>query len=163
MCQFIRLLSVFILSLAFAGPGMAGARPSVPIENIQNAPLIPKAASLEAVQAALERAAKRRGWVITTSEPGKAVGTLVIRGKHTVVVDIAYTTEAVSLSYKNSINMNFETYTTPPDSLVGSSAYQPDSRVDRKYTEGQPLIHPNYNVWVKELFNQLNSELASRP
>jgi hypothetical protein len=130
--------ALLLASLALSG--LAHARSAVPIEDIKNATLIGppgKTLSLEDVQTALYRAGLTKGWTIQNTAPGQASGTLVVRNKHTVKVDITYTDKSLSITYKSSENMKYE---------VNDS--------------GQPLIHPYYNKWIHELMRVVNLELA---
>ena len=79
-------------------------------------------------------AGTRRGWTFKDAGPGKLIGTLIVRGRHTVEVEVTYSPERYSVVYKNSSNMN--------------------------YSEQGSLIHPNYNKWVGDLMNGVRSELS---
>lgn len=154
-------LAAVLLSLSvLAQPALAGARPGVPIENIENTALpVPagREPTLAAVETALNHAAARKNWTLENQGPGKAVGTLVVRGKHTIRVDIAYTPRTISLTYKDSINMNYEVYSAP---ISQDTVTEMLSSGSRKYADGQPLIHPNYNVWVRDFLKQIKLEIS---
>lgn len=68
-----------------------------------------------------------RGWTPTDPVPGMIEATIVVRGKHTVVVSIPYSYNHYEIKYKSSVNME---YTVKGD--------------------GQK-IHPNYNNWTNNL------------
>ena len=130
----------FVLPLALlAVVALAGCRGTVPIQNVNNVsygaagytattPL-----TLEQYEQAIIRAGSMRGWVFERAGPGHLVGTNVVRGKHTAVVDITFNTETFSITYKDSNNL--------------------------KYDSAKQKIHPNYNTWVDLLKVDIQTEL----
>jgi len=72
-------------------------------------------------------AAQKYPWVASGTEPGKLQLATVVRGKHTVAVDVTFEVKAYSIRYASSINMNYKTQ------------------------DGRELIHPFYNQWVQQL------------
>lgn len=116
----------------------ASARDSVPIVNYDNVAVATnsgKAPNAEQVKQAIAAAAASKGWTVAPAGDGKLQATIVVRGKHTVVVDIAYAADKYTLTYKDSINMNL---------------------IER---DGQKLIHPFYNKWVQTLKEAIRLEL----
>jgi len=114
------------------------ARDSVPIVNYDNVAVATnsgKAPNAEQVRQAITAAAASKGWTVAPAGDGKLQATIVVRGKHTVVVDIAYAADKYALTYKDSINMNL---------------------IER---DGQKLIHPFYNKWVQTLKEAIRLEL----
>jgi len=108
----------------------AFARESVPIlnqDNISVTTTIEKTPTAEQVRAAIMSGAQEKGWVVVQVGPGKLQGTLLVRGKHTVVIDIPYSPEKYALIYKDSQNMNYHE------------------------KDGQKVIHPFFNRWLLEL------------
>lgn len=122
--KFFRIL--FMAVLAFVSLH-AAARQVVQIVNYENVPIDVPGLSEAQVRNAIEGAARQREWDVRQIAPGKLLATLVVRGKHTVQVEIAYSPQTYSLTYRDSVNMKF----TP-----GLGAGQ---------------IHPFYNRWVGEL------------
>lgn len=59
--------------------------------------------------------------------------TLVVRGKHHIVVDIVYSPNMYTIKHKSTSNMN----------------------------EKHGTIHPNYNVWVNTLRQNIDRQLAA--
>lgn len=105
----------------------AWARSSVPVVDHDNIEVVPGSGqkpSLEQMQKTLAVAGRARGWVLKPVGPGKMLGTLNVRGKHTIVVDVTYKPGSYSIAYKDSVNMNAE------------------------QRDGAQLIHPKYNAWV---------------
>jgi len=131
---FLRGLVVALsITLAIA----AHARSAVPVINHENIVIVPangKNQSLDTVKAAIIRAGTNLQWNISENGNGKLIGTLNVRSKHTIVVDIAYATDKFSITYKDSTNMKFGT------------------------EDGKPVIHPFYNKWVKHLLDSIRVE-----
>jgi len=128
------LFIVFIALLSLT----ATAREAVPIVNYDDIAVATnsgKAPSAEQVKQAIIAAASNKSWSIAHQADGKLLATLIVRNKHTIVVEIAYAADTYSLRYKDSINMKF------------------DQR------DGQPVIHPYYNRWVQELKDAIRIEL----
>jgi hypothetical protein len=130
--KFAVLIFATILSLN------AIAREAVAIVNHDNIPVATnsgKTPSAEQIKQAIVTAAGTKSWSITPQTNGRLLATLHVRGKHTVVTEIAYASDKYSLTYKDSTDM--------------------------KYGErdGQAVIHPFYNKWVLELKEAIRIEL----
>lgn len=122
----ILLLSCLVILLP-------GCRNGVPIQDFSSPmPLVEKEPD-KTIAAAIIRAGARTGWEITPIRPGVMSGSLVVRGKHTAMVEITYNKNEYSIKYKNSVNLE----------------HRSDGR-----------IHPNYNKWVSTLNNNIRHELA---
>lgn len=107
-----------------------------PIQNVTDAPVSNasgKPLSSDEVRKAIVRAGTALGWQMNANAPGKIVGTLNVRSKHTAVVEIPYSPRSYSIIYKSSVNLNEE--------------------------DGQ--IHNNYNGWVKNLARSIDANLAN--
>lgn len=85
---------------------------------------------------AVIRAAQANNWTTETTIDGRLLATLLVRGKHTIVVAITVMSGAFSITYASSHNMNYQ-----------------------KGPDGKDWIHPNYNVWVRTLANAIRFEL----
>jgi len=128
------LLCLFFLAVP------AHARSAIPLVNLENQTLAAaggKALGLDDIARALRLAAPKRGWLIEETGPGKAIGTLEVRGKHTIKVDIRYTEKAISFTYKDSFNMKYG-----------------------KDDDGNPVIHPFYIKWVQNLLSDVRAEVS---
>ena len=79
------------------------------------------------------RGGSRRNWIFEKVEDGHLVATNDVRGKHKAVVDVKFDTETISITYKDSQNLNRD--------------------VDNN------SIHPNYNHWVRNLLKDIRSEV----
>jgi len=128
-------LVLLILTLV---AGAAAARSSVPIVNLENNAITPRAGhtlSLEEVQHAIAAAGQRSGhWGVADSAPGKVRLNLLTRG-HQAVVEVTFDTHQYSIRYVSSSNLNYE-----------------------KTAKGE-LIHPKYNAWVQHLKNAIDQQL----
>ncbi|MSR23503.1 MAG: hypothetical protein EXR96_00205 [Nitrospiraceae bacterium] len=83
-----------------------------------------KEPSLEQVRKAIVEAGGSLKWDMTDVQPGHLVGTLNLRS-HQAVVDIKYNTKKYSITYKSSMNLN--------------------------YDAEAKTIHSNYLSWIKNL------------
>lgn len=130
----MRLLAAGLVLLALN----AHARTSVPIVDHEAVPAVrasAQPATADQILAAMQAAGPLRGWQITPAGPGKALAVLSVRGKHSITVDIAYTSGKYSLKYRDSVNMNY---------AAG---------------EGLGSIHPKYNTWVQTLMDDIRLQL----
>ncbi len=59
-----------------------------------------------------------------------------MRGKHHVTIDITYSIKAISMTYMDSRNMDYEV------------------------RENEKFIHLHYNKWISDLLRTLRRELA---
>lgn len=131
-------LSVVFLLIATLVTGPALARQSVPIVNVENAPVVTgsgNAPTLAQIKQSIVAAGAIQNWKVSDAENGTLNATLVVRGKHYMTIEIPYTTEQYSLIYKSSVNLNYEVL------------------------DGVPVIHPNYNKWVQTFSNNIRLEL----
>ncbi|NJO12344.1 MAG: hypothetical protein HC872_01435 [Gammaproteobacteria bacterium] len=138
-------LSAYVLMLALFAVGLqAQARGSVPIVDHRDVAVTTgsgKAVTAQQVGAAIAaaldnaRAEGNYAWARVPAGEGY-VGTLRVRSKHTIRVDITYSADRYSVLYKDSDNMNYE------------------------MKKKGPVIHPYYNTWVRGLVDAINAELA---
>ena len=132
-------LAAMLVVMAIAAPP-AQARSPVPIvahENLAITTGSGRTPAEEDVKKAITAAAAttKYPWSVTAGEAGTLVATAVVRGKHTVSVNIKYSATHYSVSYRDSINMKY------------------------KVADGVAKIHPFYNDWVQELIDAINAEL----
>ncbi|WP_431098143.1 hypothetical protein [Polaromonas aquatica] len=127
-----------ILAMAFvAGP--ASARWPMPIVNYPDIPVVTSSGAVPSaarVKQAIQAGATAKNWTVAQQADGKLQATLKVRGKHTVIVQIAYTPEKYSLIYQDSIDMDYG------------------------QRNGEPVIHPFYNKWVADLKESIRGELV---
>ncbi len=90
--------------------------------------------SLNKVKAAIRYGLSARRWAAKNMGSGKIRGTLNIR-RHTLVVDIKYSTKSVRIRYKSSVNLN--------------------------YSSGAGLIHRNANNWIRNIENDIRFRLST--
>ena len=123
-----RLLGLSVLVILLA---LGGCR-SAPVQNVSSAPLYaPEGASLERIKKGIIRAGYYRDWEITEVGPRHLEAKVVVRGKHTAIVDIYFDRKSFSIVYKDSKNLNYD----------GES------------------IHSNYNQWVQSLKKDIQKEM----
>ena len=131
---------VAMMVMLVAGAPTAYARSTVPIvphEDMAIATGSGRTPSDEDVKKAIVAAAATTTypWTVSAGEGGALVATTVVRGKHTVSVNIKYSGTRYSVAYRDSTNMKYG--------------------VDK----GVPKIHPFYNDWVQQLIDAINAEL----
>lgn len=88
--------------------------------------------STKEVRAAIIKACTILTWAPKEQDKNTIRATIVVRGRHTVVVDIPYTADSYSIKYVHSINMDAKPNGT---------------------------IHRSYNNWVVRLADTINQEL----
>ena len=134
-------LNVVLPIVLLAVVVLAGCRGTVPIENVKNASYgtpsytVTAPLTLDEYEQAIIRAGSKRNWVFERVGPGHLVGTNVVRGKHTAIVDVIFNAETFSITYKDSNNL--------------------------KYDAATQEIHPNYNSWVDLLKGDIQTELQT--
>lgn len=136
----IRIVNLIVLMLLIVLVFSACSRHTVPIVDYDNIAIMTKsekALSLNDVKKALIIAAAetKRNWQTTDVSPGHAKATLVVRGKHTIVIDITYSESKIAVKYSDSTNM--------------------------KYSAESKEIHPSYNTWVGEYAKAIERTLLS--
>ncbi|HRE15802.1 MAG TPA: hypothetical protein PLW86_01880 [Rhodocyclaceae bacterium] len=156
----LQLLVIASLALTHALPAQAQRTPESIIDhtNIAYAPASGKSLTDAEVRAAIRNAATSMGWSIADGQQAQElIGTLIVRAKHTVQVTIRLEPKSYSVVYRDSVNMNYDkSGMTPEDRLLIN--IRGSSNLGGK--EG-PVIHPNYNRWVRELVNAINNQIRS--
>jgi hypothetical protein len=101
------------------------------------------------VQNAIRRAADEIGWRVEPGESGHIIATFIVRSEHVVVVDISYTSDEYSITYKDSQNMK---YRPAGDSrqIAGTGG---------TIIQHQATIHPHYNKWVRQFNDEIFKEM----
>ena len=103
---------------------------SAPIYNIKTKIDSPKSSAT--TYQAIRSAGKSLGWKINRIRPGVAQGKLYLR-KHIAVIRINYSKYSYSIKYVKSTNL--------------------------KYNATKQTIHTNYNGWIQNLDNAINTRL----
>jgi len=141
---------LFVQPLAPAAA--TAARSSKTVENISpRLHLAPVGTSAEQRVAAINAAAKDKGWRVVDEAPG-VVTVILLRRSHEAVVTIGYDKLKFWIDYKDSENLNYN-----PNDLIRRTRGKP-----RVVTTG-PRIHPNYNIWVAALANQIVLRMQDPP
>lgn len=129
-------LTTLLLALAIAlVPALTHAR-SAKLEPAQRVALVaPAGKTLDeaAVKAAIVAAAAGRKWQVAEDAPGQMTLRILVRGKHTVVVRVAYDAGGFVIDYVSSVNMNHK--------VRGN---------------GDTYLHPNYQAWVDALAHDIS-------
>lgn len=108
---------------------------NAPVYNVQSAALAaPSYATLADVSDAVRSAGADLGWQMIEEGPGRFTGRLALRS-HVAVVDITFTTRTLSIVYRDSTNLNYD----------GTN------------------IHSNYNGWIHNLQNAIQSKVSGIP
>jgi hypothetical protein len=89
------------------------------------------------VEAAIYQGCNRRKWIPTKVHDGEIEATLYLRS-HVAVVDIDYDKDSFQVHYVRSENLNY------------------------RQRDGEELIHPNYNAWVKNLTADIDAALSQQ-
>ncbi len=132
------LWAVIAAILASATPAY-GARPPVPVQDFPDQAVgtaSGKKPTLEQVAQAITAAATSKQWAVAKQADGSLLATRVVKGKHTIVATVSFTPERYSVLYHSSDNMNYQVL------------------------NGVPSIHPNYNVWARELVEAIRVEVS---
>ncbi len=123
----IAFAAMIVLTMALIGCRTA------PVYNVTEAPInTSEKATADDVKKAILSAGAGLGWQMKEVEPGHIVGNLFLR-KHSAVVDIPYSTESYSITYKDSTELNYD----------GSN------------------IHSNYNGWIQNLDRAIQARLSA--
>lgn len=134
-----KILAYLLFATAFAlSAGPANARWPMPIIDHPDIPVLisaghtPTAAS---VKRAILAGAAAKNWTVVEQANGKLQASLKVRNKHTIIVTIGYNAQSYSITYQDSIDMNYG------------------------QRDGKPVIHPFYNNWVSELKESIGAEM----
>jgi hypothetical protein len=96
------------------------------------------ALKLKSVKEGILRAMRLRDWTAQSTSNSKIVAQVIVRGKHTLVVDIHFDNNSFDIDYKNSTNLNYAV------------------------NNGEEQIHPNANTWMSNLSTDITTALAGR-
>ena len=138
MQKMLLCVVLFVVSMLMSLDGHA--RAAVPMQSPQHADFVVsgnRIPGIEKVRESIVVAASARGWQVISEQAGQQLQLRnVIRGKHTVVVDVFYDTKGVRIDYVSSENL--------------------------KYTmrDGAASIHPKYNEWVKLLLQDIVARVS---
>ena len=130
---------VMVSLLTFTG--IAEAARQQPIMEYENQTWVRadgKTLPLEQVKTAVLMGIQDKGWNIEEWTDGGVTAKIVVRGKHTVVISIAYSTDHFSLYYRDSDNMMY-----------------------KEKEDGSKVIHKNYNRWAEQLVSAIRNRLIT--
>lgn len=149
--NWMKWLAVFGVLMAFVGQAQA-AHASVPIVNYENQLVTRadgKALSAEEVRKGILRAASVKHWMMSEKD-GVLYGMLNIKDRHFMTVSIAYTANSYSVKYYGSENLG---YVKQDSAKIGEGGIV--------VKEVQELIHPNYNLWVRQFVEEIARQLQN--
>jgi hypothetical protein len=135
----MRAVLVGVVAAVLVSSPPAYARNAVPVVNFPDQAVAtasgakPTAAQ---VRDAIVKAAASKEWALAKQADDQFVATRVIKGKHTIVTTISFSAEKYSVTYLSSENMKFRIF------------------------NDTPYIHPNYNVWARELVEAIRLEVS---
>lgn len=159
MNRIIKFVSLVLFALALCGS--AAARETVPIVDYNDVAVSTgsgKTPTADQVRDAIIAAAKSRQWSINkVQNENRLTATLIVRGKHTMVVSIPYAADKYSIKYLESVNMNYALSDAP---MEGSTDLTKINTPAKTLPAGTPMIHPNYNKWVQMLAQSVRAELS---
>ncbi|HEC27552.1 MAG TPA: hypothetical protein ENI67_09130 [Gammaproteobacteria bacterium] len=95
--------------------------------------------SMSAVKKGINTGLIAKNWIPSNEQTGYTQGKIVVRGKHTLVVDIDYTKSSFDIKYKSSKNLKHS--------------------ID---SAGVEKIHPNANSWMDNLKNAITTVLKGQ-
>jgi hypothetical protein len=98
-----------------------------------------KTPTAEQLRQSIVAAGTGKTWVVTPAGEGKMLGVIDVRGKHRLMVDIAYSPASFHVTYRDSTNLNYGTD-----------------------LEGVTVIHPNANRWMADFSNAIRQEILRR-
>ena len=135
----MKLLKTALVALACLLSASAFAQralvPIVDYKDVTVASSSGKPLTAEQVREAIAVGGRKLGWDMGATADGGLVGTLNVRNKHIISVEIKVAPERYSVFYRSSSNMKYR--------VDGAGA----------------VIHPAYNQWVQNLVTMIDSEL----
>ncbi len=149
------LASALLLSLAFTTAAHAARTPDLLVEYPNQAVVTGSgnAVTAEQVKQAIADAATLRRWQVSYAPKGGLIEASMTWKRHTIVVAIPYDSTAFSITYRDSVNMNYGDYIPMETYGGGSHPYN----VQRDATG--KAIHPLYNRRVEELLAGIRANL----
>ena len=133
----MKLVKTLWLVCALFVSGAVFARTPEPIVNYPNVAIAAasgKSLSADDTQKLIRTVGAARGWVIAEAADGKLLAKKSWNNKHTIVAEIAFSAGTYSITYRDSVAMNYGE------------------------TNGVPVIHPHYNKFVREFVDAIRLE-----
>ena len=132
------IIFLLLTLLSFLGMSVAHARAAKPLLNPGSSEWGCKL-SMSEVKKGIDTALLVKEWSPSDSKTGYTQGKIIVRGKHTLVVDIHYTETTFEIKYKSSNNLKHS---------INSA--------------GVEKIHPNANSWMSNLKNAIVTVLKGQ-
>ncbi|MDR3087761.1 MAG: hypothetical protein LBU45_07415 [Azoarcus sp.] len=150
-----QLISICLLSfLACMIAPLAQAARTAPMPKFEHEVIVyvPDQNPEKAVHDAILKGAQRNNWNVLSDSGGTLRLSLVVRNKHTIVVDVRILGNAVAVDYVSSVNMAYEKDAQQISVDVDADTCQITNSCDKRVGEGEiEVIHPNYGRWVRNL------------
>lgn len=148
----LRMIAVTAVFFCIATGTAQGGRATT-LNNIERTPhFAPKDSSPASFVRAIELAGNIHGWSLEEeSEQGALLSTLV-RAKHRATVFVGFDETYFWIEYVDSVNLNY----SPNDRKINRGGH-------RKVTVKGPVVHPNYNIWVATLAEQIRQSMRFPP
>lgn len=133
----MKLRFLLVVMLVMVGLCM-GCRKGAPISTLDVAiGSVSDALSADEVRSAILLACADLGWTARELSPGVMQAKILVRNKHTVIVNIPYSPDHYAIQYVDSSNMEYKVK-----------------------SDGTKIIHPNYNNWVNNLQRRIDIQIA---
>lgn len=128
----VKLVIAVLGSVAMVSAAHARSKPIIDPPKTQSPCTLSEERMLQGINGGLIG----RGWVITDRQPGLLTAKVLVRGKHTLEVTIAYTSDSYDIDYKDSVNLNYH--------------------VD---DDGTQYLHPNGISWMENIRSDIAKQL----
>jgi hypothetical protein len=151
-----QLIAALLCVLAASGVGAAGNAPIVDLIAQPAQRADQKPAEVADIAKAFRAAGGALGWSFAEQGPEHLVATIVVRGKHSAVVDIQMRRGEYDLKYRNSVNLRFkEVDADDSGQPLVAMPHQPSLGSGKTVR----TIHSSYHRWVSNLTKGVAGEL----
>ncbi len=155
MQKSFRFFALVLLILATANAVAAGRAPIIDLSAQIARRANGSPAVVPDIAKAFRAAGGSLGWTFAEEGPAHLVGTVVVRGKHTIVVDIFLRRGEYDVKYRSSVNMRYREEDADDTGKAAENQPQQPSLASKKVR----TIHSSYNSWVMNLTHGVSGEL----
>ncbi|CAG0983981.1 hypothetical protein BURK2_02005 [Burkholderiales bacterium] len=155
MKRISKFFALLLLILATANAAAAGRAPIIDLSAQTARRADGNPAEVADIAKAFRAAGGSLGWTFAEEGPAHLVGTVVVRGKHTVVVDIFLRRGEYDVKYRSSVNMRYREEDADDTGKPAENQPQQPSLASKKVR----TIHSSYNSWVMNLIHGVTGEL----
>jgi hypothetical protein len=133
--------------------GTAQGGKATTLKNIERTPhFAPTNSSPASLVRAIEHAGKLVGWSVEEENEQGVLLSTVVRMKHQATVFVGFDETYFWVDYVDSMNLNY----SRNDRKINRGGH-------RKETVKGPVIHPNYNIWVATLAEEIRQSMRFPP